>query len=62
MFARVRYECTGDEHACCGNLKPKEAYEYLFSLPNIESVVVGVSTKEHAEETFGIIRRYGGGT
>jgi hypothetical protein len=43
-----------------GYLKPKEAYEYLFSLPNIESVVVGVSTKEHAEETFGIIRRYEG--
>jgi hypothetical protein len=43
-----------------GYLKPKEAYEYLFSLPNIESVVVGVSTKEHAEETFGVIRRYEG--
>ncbi len=36
-----------------GYLKPKEAYEYLFSLPNIKSVVVGVSTREHAEETFG---------
>ena len=43
-----------------GYLKPKQAYEYLFSLPNIESVVVGVSTKEHAEETFGVIRGYGG--
>ena len=43
-----------------GYLKPKEAYEYLFSLQNIESVVVGVSTKEHAEETFGIIRWHGG--
>ena len=43
-----------------GYLKPKEAYEYLFSLPNIESIVVGVSTKEHAEETFGVIREYGG--
>jgi hypothetical protein len=43
-----------------GYLKPKDAYEYLFSLPNIESVVVGVSTKEHAEETFGVIRRYEG--
>jgi hypothetical protein len=43
-----------------GYLKPKEAYEYLFSMPNIKSVVVGVSTKEHAEETFGIIREYEG--
>lgn len=41
-----------------GYLKPKEAYEYLFSLPNIKSVVVGVSSKEHAQETFGIIKRY----
>jgi len=41
-----------------GYLKPKEAYEYLFSLPNIKSVVVGVSKKDHAKETFGIIRRY----
>lgn len=39
-----------------GYLKPKEAYEYLFSLPNIKSAVVGVSTKEHVEETFGIIK------
>jgi len=45
-----------------GYLKPKEAYEYLFSLPNIKSVVVGVSTKEHARETFGIIKRHQGVT
>lgn len=41
-----------------GYLKPKEAYEYVFKLPNIVSIVVGVSTKEHAEETFRIIRGY----
>ena len=41
-----------------GYLKPAEAYEYLYSLPNIASVVVGVSKKNHAEETFGIIRNY----
>ena len=41
-----------------GYLKPKEAYEYLFSLSNIKSAVVGVSTKEHVEETFGIIKNY----
>jgi hypothetical protein len=41
-----------------GYLKPKEAYEYLFSLPNVESVVVGVSKKEHALETFHAIRRH----
>jgi hypothetical protein len=43
-----------------GYLKPQEAYDYLFSLPNIRSVVVGVSSKSHAEETFGIIKNYMG--
>ncbi|MBW1766545.1 MAG: hypothetical protein JRJ02_06350 [Deltaproteobacteria bacterium] len=38
-----------------GYLKPKDAYEYIFSLPRIESVVAGVSTPEHARETFEII-------
>lgn len=41
-----------------GYLKPKEAYDYLFSLPRVESVVVGVSTKEHAVETFDEIRKH----
>jgi hypothetical protein len=41
-----------------GYLKPQEAYEYLFSLPNIKSVVVGVSSKEHTKETIGMIKNY----
>ncbi|RMF65193.1 MAG: hypothetical protein D6743_08290 [Calditrichaeota bacterium] len=40
-----------------GYLRPREAYEYLFSLSNVESVVVGVSSTSHAEETFNEIRR-----
>jgi len=40
-----------------GYLKPGEAYEYLFSLPHVESVVVGVSRKDHALETFQEIRQ-----
>lgn len=40
-----------------GYLKPEEAYEYLFSLPNIRSVVVGVSSKRHAEETFRLLNQ-----
>jgi hypothetical protein len=35
-----------------GYLKPKEAYEYLFGFPSVESVVVGVSTREHIADTF----------
>jgi len=41
-----------------GYLKPQEAYDYLFSLPNVASVVVGVSRKDHAQETFQIIREH----
>ena len=41
-----------------GYLKPGEAYEYLFSLPRIDSVVVGVSSKIHATETFDEIRKH----
>ncbi len=41
-----------------GYLKPQEAYEYLFSLPRVDSVVVGLSSTNHAVETFSEIRRY----
>lgn len=39
-----------------GYLNPEEAYSYLYSLPNVRSTVVGVSTKSHADETFNQIR------
>jgi len=41
-----------------GYLKPREAYQYLFSLPRISSVVVGLSSKDHAVETFSEIRSH----
>ncbi len=41
-----------------GYLKPLEAYDYLYALPNIASVVVGVSRKDHAKETFQIIAQH----
>jgi hypothetical protein len=41
-----------------GYLAPLEAYEYLFKLPSIKSIVVGISTKAHAKETFEIIKSY----
>ena len=43
-----------------GYLKPDEAYEYLYGLPRMDSAVVGVSTKAHAESTFAAIERYRG--
>lgn len=41
-----------------GSIPPREAYEYVFSIPGIKHVVVGLSSKEHADETFKILRKY----
>ncbi len=41
-----------------GSIAPEEAYEYLFSIQNIRSVVVGLSSRKHADETFKLLRRY----
>jgi hypothetical protein len=41
-----------------GHLKPDPAYEYLFKQPRMDSLVVGVSTADHAKETFDAVRRY----
>ena len=38
-----------------GYLKPPEAIRYLRSLPNLKSVVVGVSKENHARETFKLL-------
>lgn len=52
-------DCKSDVIAmstlAAGYLKPKEAYEYIFSLPKMDSIVVGVSKKEHAKETFALL-------
>jgi hypothetical protein len=39
-----------------GYLTLDEAVEYLRSLPNLSGIVVGVSSKEHAEKTFTRLR------
>ncbi len=41
-----------------GYLNPKESFDYLFSLPNIRSLVVGASSKQHAQETFQLVHSY----
>ncbi len=38
-----------------GYLDPVTAYKYIRALPGLSSVVVGVSTIEHARETFALI-------
>jgi len=39
-----------------GYLKPKEAIDYVASLPNIRGVAVGVSKEKHTNETFRLLR------
>jgi len=41
-----------------GSLNPQEAYEYIHSLKKVRHVIVGLSSKEHADETFSILRKY----
>ena len=41
-----------------GYLKPQNAYDYLFKLNNIKSVVVGFSTKEHAKDVVDLIKSF----
>lgn len=41
-----------------GRILPEEAYEYIYSLNNIKSVIVGVSSKEHADQTFNILNKH----
>jgi len=41
-----------------GAVKPEEAYEFLGNIPNIKSVVVGMSKKEHITETVAAINKY----
>ncbi len=41
-----------------GALKPDEAYKYLGEIKNLNSVVVGMSQKEHIKETVDAIQKY----
>jgi hypothetical protein len=41
-----------------GALRPKEAIEYIGSLPKIESVLFGASSKAHIKETKDLIEQY----
>ena len=40
-----------------GSLKPQEAYEYLAQI-GVSNVVVGLSSQDHATETFNAIKSY----
>ena len=56
----TQYDVLAMATLASGSLLPDEAFEYLFSLPTIKSVVVGVSSKKHADETFKLLRQHMG--
>jgi hypothetical protein len=39
-----------------GYVKPKEAYEYILSLPNVDAAVIGISSVDHAKDTLDLFR------
>jgi hypothetical protein len=41
-----------------GAIPPKEAIEYVCSLPNIESILFGASSRGHIRETASLIHQY----
>ncbi|HEY8398642.1 MAG TPA: hypothetical protein VIK80_11930 [Flavihumibacter sp.] len=41
-----------------GAVSPKEAIEYVCSLPNIESILFGASSKTNINDTASLIRKY----
>jgi hypothetical protein len=40
-----------------GYIRPKEAVDYIKTLPNIKGIAVGVSKEKHAKETFRLFQR-----
>jgi len=42
-----------------GYLRPFEAFSYIKNLSNLGAVVVGVSKRQHARETFGLLKSSG---
>lgn len=43
-----------------GAIPPREAIEWIFAQPGIESIVFGASSTQHIASTVGLVREYGG--
>jgi predicted aldo/keto reductase-like oxidoreductase len=57
-FSRHSHAILAMSPLAAGSLKPEEAFEYIASLGTVKHIVVGLSSKEHADETFRIARKY----
>lgn len=51
---RYKGEVTAMSVLAAGYLKPREAYEYIQSQQGLARCVIGLSTIDHARETFGL--------
>lgn len=51
-----RSETIGFSILAAGLVKPKEAMDYILTLPSLKGVAVGVSKYEHARNTFQILK------
>jgi hypothetical protein len=56
VLASAKLEVMAMGTLASGYLRPREAFEYVFARPAVQSVVVGVSTPGHATETFAALR------
>jgi hypothetical protein len=43
-----------------GAIPPREAIEWIFAQPGIESIVFGASSRQHIASTVSLVREYGG--
>ena len=56
-IAKYNFNLVAMSTLASGAIKPIEAYKYISKLPNLSSIVVGVSSEKHAKDTFSIIRK-----
>jgi hypothetical protein len=54
-LAERKVRCIAMQVLAAGTIKPKEALEYVGTLPGIESVLFGASSKQHIKETQDLI-------
>jgi predicted aldo/keto reductase-like oxidoreductase len=41
-----------------GAIRPEQAFEFIGKFPEIKSVVVGMSRKDHIDQTVDLINKY----
>lgn len=58
VLATKKMRVVAMQVLAAGAISPKEAIEYVCSLPNIESILFGASSKNNIEETASLIRHY----